>query len=178
MTVPIALVVVASNLLSTTGGDASVEGGCCPSGTNTNAGSTSSTPMLRTTSISHRPRLGVINHVPSAIVSVISFFTGSLQIFLVGGKKCLKRRRVELPLGSVGAEHALEVTHRPAAVEDFDLLDQPVEAQAHGGVRNPIRRGEILQRAGGEEEAFDKREVLVIQFVQPGVYSATCHSNR
>ena len=52
-------------------------------------------------------------------------------------------------------------------VVDFDFGDEAVEAEADGGVGDVVGRGQILERAGKEDEAFDESEVFVLEEIDP-----------
>lgn len=61
----------------------------------------------------------------------------------------------------------LEIIHRTMTVEHLNLGDQTVEPQPDGRIRDPVRRRQVLERAGRQDEPFQERDVFVIQPVDP-----------
>src|SRR5436190_504506 len=106
-----------------------------------------------------RASAGSANVAAAAIIHAITHLIGHLQLFAMGRQQQLQRRQVDLPVGVLGAEDALEVAGDLLAVVDPDPLDQPVEPQANGRIRDTVRVGQLLERPGGEDEACDGRKV-------------------
>src|ERR1035437_1745887 len=83
-------------------------------------------------------------------------------------EKFFKRVEVDFPVDVLGAEDFFEVAGGGLLVEEFEFGDNAIEAQADRGVRDRVSRGEGLEAAGGEDEAFDKAEVFGFEQVDPG----------
>ena len=96
-----------------------------------------------------------------------------LRFFAMRGQQGLERREVDLPIDVQAAERAFKVAHGRLAVEDLNLGDQTVEPQPYCGVRDAVGLGQLLERARGEHEPFEKREVLVFKQINPSV--VPCH---
>ena len=60
-----------------------------------------------------------------------------------------------------------EIVVGPLAIQDFDLLDQPVEAQPHGGIGDFVGIGQVLQGAGKQNEAANKCQIFLLQEIHP-----------
>ena len=76
---------------------------------------------------------------------------------------------VDFAIDMQAADRAFKLIERKLAVKDLDLGDEPVEPQANGGIRNPIRRGEFLERSRSKHKTLEEREVFFIQQVCPSV---------
>jgi hypothetical protein len=128
-------------------------------------------PMPAGLLLAPRPikRAAVINSVEP----VFSFC--SFSLILIGGQKFFKNLRVQFAVSEMRAELALEIVINFLAVEDFDLLNQPVEAQAERGIGNVVGVGQILERTGKQDEPFDEGHVLVLEKIHPMLLVEIAH---
>src|SRR6266852_9571011 len=86
----------------------------------------------------------------SAIPALASTCLMSILLLLaMRFKERVERLGVEQPVRVRGAEPQLERTGFGRCVDQLDLLDQPIQPQAHRGVRDPVLGGEVLQRPPG-----------------------------
>src|SRR6266542_2283165 len=60
-------------------------------------------------------------------------------------------------------------------VEQLDLLDQPIEAEPYGRIRDPVLARKILQRSRSQEEPLQEREVLLGELVDPSAVRPSVH---
>ncbi len=74
---------------------------------------------------------------------------------------------IQLSVGEHGGEHDLEIVPLGLLVDDLDLLDQPIEAQPHRGIGNPVIGGHLLQRTGVQQESLYEGQILVGEMFQP-----------
>ena len=82
-------------------------------------------------------------------------------------EQSLESSRVDLAVDEQTAGGPFEIVHGLLAVEDLDLGDEPIESQPHRGIRDPVSARDFLQRTGREDKAFEKRDVFVVQQIDP-----------
>src|SRR5437762_5212594 len=90
-----------------------------------------------------------------------------LRFFAMRGEQGLERGEVDFAVHVQAAEGAFELAHRCVAVEDLDLGNQPIEPQAHGGIRNGVGLGELFERSRSQDKALEEREVFFVQQLDP-----------
>src|SRR5476651_2021954 len=105
----------------------------------------------------------------------LTFSFCSFLLVLIGGQKFFENLRVQLAVGKVRAEMALEIVVNLLAVEDFDLLNQPVEAQPERRVGNIVGVRQFLERTGKQDEPLDESHVLVLQKIHPMLFVQIVH---
>src|SRR5438093_1534881 len=71
------------------------------------------------------------------------------------------------PVRVRGTEPQIERTGFRRCVDQLDLLDQPIQPQAHRGVRDPVLGGEVLQRPPGQQESLQEANILLAQVLNP-----------
>jgi len=96
-------------------------------------------------------------------------------LVLIGGQKFFENLRVQLAVGEMRAELALEIVVNLLAVEDFDLLNQPVEAQPKRRIGNVVGVRQILERTGKQDEPLDESHVLVLKEIHPMLFVGIAH---
>src|SRR5262249_12045235 len=100
--------------------------------------------------------------------SCASFRTSRLlELLVVSFADRAHRLDVDASLGVLEAQHALELAVDVARLEQLDLLDQPIEAQAYGRIRDAVDLRQLLERARSEQEAADEREVFILEVLEP-----------
>ena len=92
-----------------------------------------------------------------------------LRFFAMRGEQGLERGKVDFAVHVQAAERAFELAHRCVAVEYLDLGDQPIEPQAHGGIRNSVGLGELFKRSRSQDKALEEREVFFVQKLDPAM---------
>src|SRR5205809_4689494 len=85
------------------------------------------------------------------------------------GQQDPERVFVDPAFGKLRPQRPLEGARDLLAVEDLDLLDEPVQAQAHRRVADTIGLGQLLERARGQDEPLQESEVLLAQQVDPAL---------
>ena len=66
------------------------------------------------------------------------------------------------PFRVMNAKEPLEWTRDVVAVQQFDLLDEAVEAEPHRRIADVVDGGQLLERPGRQDESLDEGQVLVL----------------
>jgi len=90
-----------------------------------------------------------------------------LLLLSMSFKERVERLGVEQAVGVRGTEPQLERTGVRRAVEQLDLLHQPIQPQANRGVRDPVLGCEVLQRSPSQQESLQKAKILLAQMLSP-----------
>src|SRR6266478_7834386 len=96
----------------------------------------------------------------------IVFMVGVLFLLVVF-EELVKGGRIETALGVEPAEQPLVVVGRVVLVEDLDFLDEPVEAQTDGRIRDAVGSSEFLERTRREDESLHEDAVFIAQEFDP-----------
>src|SRR2546426_6383403 len=87
----------------------------------------------------------------------------TLLLLAMSFQERVERLGVEQPVRVRGTEPQLERTGFRRCVDQLDLLDQPIQPQAHRGVRDPVLGGEVLQRPPGQQESRSEEHTSELQ---------------
>src|SRR5207249_2082918 len=90
-----------------------------------------------------------------------------LLLLAMSFQERVERLGVEQPVRVSGTEPQLERTGFRRCVDQLDLLDQPIQPQAHRGVRDPVLGGEVLKRPPGQQESLQEAQILLAQVLNP-----------
>src|SRR2546428_1499234 len=90
-----------------------------------------------------------------------------LLLLAMSFQERVERLGVEQPVRVRGTEPQLERTGFRRCVDQLDLLDQPIQPQAHRGVRDPVLGGEVLQRPPGQQASLQEAKILLAQVLNP-----------
>jgi hypothetical protein len=74
---------------------------------------------------------------------------------------------VDLAVGVLHAEEALEGRRNVLAIHELDLLDEAIEPEPHGGVADAVRARQLLHGPGRQHEPFDERQIFLFERVDP-----------
>lgn len=79
----------------------------------------------------------------------------------MSGQEKFESIRVDLPVSELRAKQTLERRGDLLVVDDLDLGNQPIQPEPHCGIADVVDLGHLLERTGGQYEAFDERPILL-----------------